>query len=283
MLESQKAGVPKGLNRMNRGCSAKLICAAAIAALSVAGCYQPQPVPRIIGETHPVVVTQPSRPESKPIQTITIGHTVRGRPITAHVIGDGMDTVLFMAVIHGDETAGAPLVDKLADYLSTHPNVVEGHRVVMIPVTNPDGMALSCRENTRGIDLNRNFEAANRVNNGTNGFHALSEPEAAALKKLIHEYRPDRIVSIHQPLDCLDYDGPGNGLAARMAEACKLPVHKLGARAGSLGAYTGDTLGIPTITMELPREASRLSQAGLWAQYGPALLTAVTYSSRVAK
>jgi protein MpaA len=229
------------------------------------------------------VVVQPLPPEPKPVQTVTIGRSVRGRPIHAHILGDGMDTVLIMAVIHGDETAGGPLVDKLVDYLTAHPDVVEGHRAILIPVANPDGMALSSRENTHGIDLNRNFEAGNRINNGANGLHALSEPETVALKKLIQEYRPDRIISIHQPLDCLDYDGPGNGLAARMAEACKLPVRKLGARPGSLGAYTGETLGIPTITMELPREASRLSQAGLWSQYGQALLTAVTYVPRVAK
>jgi protein MpaA len=272
----------KGSNQMDTGCSIRFICAAAIATLGLAGCYQSQPSPRIVGESHPVVVVQPL-PEPKAPETVVVGRSVKGRPIVAHILGDGDDTVLIMAVIHGDEASGAPLVEKLADYLNSHQNLLENRRAVLIPITNPDGMALSCRENTHGIDLNRNFEAGNRVNNGTNGLHALSEPETAALKRLIQEYKPDRIVSIHQPLNCLDYDGPGGGLASRMAEASRLPVHKLGARPGSLGSFTGETLGIPTITMELPREASKLSQAGLWAQYGPALLTAVTYSSHVAK
>jgi murein peptide amidase A len=274
--------VPKGLNRMDRGCSVKFICAAGVAVLGLAGCYQPQPSPRIVGETHPPVIVRPLA-EPKSPETVVVGRSVRGRPITALVLGDGDDTALIMAVIHGDESSGAPLVRKLADYLCDNPNLMENRRVVLVPVVNPDGMALSCRENTHGIDLNRNFETGNRVNNGTNGFHALSEPETVALKKLIQAYKPDRIISIHQPLNCLDYDGPGNGLAARMAEACRLPIHKLGARPGSLGSYSGETLGIPTVTMELPREASKLSQAGLWSQYGPALVAAVTYSQRVAK
>jgi protein MpaA len=282
LLKSRSIGVPKGFKRMNRGCSISFICAAAVAALSLAGCYQPQPSPKIIGETRPLTVVPPL-PEPKSPEAIVIGRSVKGRPITAHILGAGDDTVLIMAVIHGDEASGAPLVEKLADYLGDHPSLFENRRVILIPVANPDGMALNCRENTHGIDLNRNFEAGNRINNGTNGYHALTEPETVALKKLIQEYRPDRIVSIHQPLNCLDYDGPGNGLASRMAEGCRLPVRKLGARPGSLGSYTGETLGIPTVTMELPREASRLSQAGLWSQYGHALLTAVTYSQHVAK
>lgn len=267
---------------MDRGCSAKLICAAAVATFGLAGCYQAQPAPRIIGETRPAVVVQ-SLPEPKVPESVVVGRSVRGRPIVAQILGDGDDTVLIMAVIHGDETSGGPLVQKLSDYLNDHPDVMESHKVILIPVANPDGVALNCRENTRGVDLNRNFEASNRVNNGTNGFHALSEPETLALRKLIQEYKPDRIISIHQPLNCIDYDGPGQGLASRIAEACRLPVRKLGARPGSLGAYTGETLGIPTVTMELPREASKLSQAGLWSQYGQALLAAVTYSPRVAK
>lgn len=267
---------------MDRGCSVKLICAAALATLGLAGCYQPQPSPKIIGESHPPVIVQPL-PEPKNPEAVVVGRSVRGRPISAYVIGDGDDTVMIMAVIHGDEVSGAPLVHKLADYLGGHPSLMDNRRVILVPVVNPDGMALNCRENTRGIDLNRNFEAGNRINNGANGFHPLSEPETQALRKLIQEYKPDRIVSIHQPLNCIDYDGPGQALASRIAEACRLPIHKLGARPGSLGSYTGETLGIPTVTMELPREASKLSQAGLWSQYGPALLAAVTYSSHIAK
>jgi protein MpaA len=283
LLRSQSVGVPKGLNRMDRGCSIRLISAAAIATVGLAGCYQPQPSPKIVGESHPPVIVRRLPEPKSPPEAIVVGRSVRGRPIKAHILGDGEETTLVMAAIHGDEASGAPLVEKLADYLSENPSVMEGRRVIMVPVVNPDGVALNCRENARGIDLNRNFEAGNRANNGTNGFRALSEPETQALKKLVHDYKPDRIISIHLPLNCLDYDGPGNGLAARMAEMCRLPIHKLGARPGSLGSYTGETLGIPTITMELPREASKLSQAGLWSQYGPALLTAVTYSQRAAK
>jgi len=148
---------------------------------------------------------------------------------------------------------------------------------VMLPTANPDGLAAQTRENARGIDLNRNFDTSNRVDNGTNGLRPLTEPESQALELAIKEYRPSRIVSVHQPLSCIDYDGPGEAIAARMAQDCDLPVKKIGARPGSLGSYTGETLRIPTITLELPPEASKMSETVLWQKYGKALMAAVLY------
>ena len=125
--------------------------------------------------------------------------------------------------------------------------------------------------------MNRNFDTSNRVDNGTNGLRPLTEPESQALHSVIKEYSPSRIISVHQPLNCIDYDGPGEAIAARMAQDCDLAVKKIGARPGSLGSYTGETLKIPTITMELPPEASKMSDVVLWQKYGKALMAAVLY------
>ena len=212
-----------------------------------------------------------------------LGHSVQGRAITAQVLGDGLDTTLVIATIHGNEPAGTPLVRRLADHLATNPDLLEGRRIVIIPVANPDGVAAGTRENVRGVDLNRNFEASNRVNNGANGHQSLSEPESRALQAAIEEFSPNRILSLHQPLNCIDYDGPGKALAAAIASSCRLPVKKLGARPGSLGAYTGEELGIPTITMELPSAASNLSEDALWERYGQAMIVGITHSLPASK
>jgi protein MpaA len=212
-----------------------------------------------------------------------LGHSVQGRPITARVLGDGPDTTLFIATIHGNEAVGTPLMGVLADHLADHPELLQSRRVVIMAVANPDGMALRTRGNVRGVDLNRNFQARNRVNNATNGLGALSEPESKAIHAAIEQFNPDRIISLHQPLNCIDYDGPAKALAIRMATYCPLPVKKLGARPGSLGSYTGEELGIPTITMEFPAAASRLAKEALWGQYGQAVLSAVTYDQRISK
>ena len=245
---------------------------------ALAGCYEAQPKPRIGGEQPPLVLLPARTP---PPRQRLMGRSVQGRPIMIQSVGQGNDTTFIMATIHGNEPAGTPLLNALVDYLRDNPQLLEGRRVVLLPSANPDGQAKNTRENARGIDLNRNFETANRVDNGTNGLRPLTEPECQVLQTILKEYAPSRIVSVHQPLDCIDYDGPGQAIAARMAQNCDLAVKKLGAKPGSLGSYTGETLGIPTITLELPAEASKLSERALWQKYGKALLAAILYPQHV--
>jgi len=242
--------------------------------LALSGCYEPQQAPLIVGEVRPLVLPAPEPP---PARHRLIGRSAKGLPIMIQILGEGNDTVFIMAGIHGNEPAGTPLVKGLTEHLRRNRELLEGRRVVLLPMANPDGLAAGTRENVRRVDLNRNFQAANREDNETNGLRPLSEPETQALYMLIKEYGPSRIVSIHQPLTCIDYDGPGQAIAARMAQYCDLPINKLGSKPGSLGAFAGETLGIPTITVELPATASRFSERSLWDKYGKALLAAITY------
>jgi protein MpaA len=207
----------------------------------------------------------------------TLGLSNEKRPIDLYLAGSGPETILILASIHGNEQAGTPLVYKLLETLRQRGDLLAGRRLLIIPAANPDGMARNTRENTYGIDLNRNFPAANRENNAVNGFLALCEPESKILYNLLGQYRPDRIVSIHQPLNCIDYDGPAEALAYQMAAYCPLPVNKLGARPGSFGSYAGETLAIPIVTMELERSDDNLSPDELWKKYGMALMAAVMY------
>lgn len=258
---------------MNKGLSIGWLCTLVLSVVALSGCYEPEPRPRVIGEDRPVVM--PATPYIPRYRSL--GRSIQGRPIVAQILGDGPDTTLVIATIHGNEPAGTPLVKRLARHLEANSNLLSGRRVVIIPVANPDGMAAGTRENIRGIDLNRNFEASNRVNNSANGHQALSEPESRAIQLAVQTFSPNRILTLHQPLNCVDYDGPGHALAAAMASACRLPVKKLGARAGSLGAYTGEELGIPTITFEMPSAASNLSEDDLWNQYGQAMIMGITH------
>jgi protein MpaA len=122
--------------------------------------------------------------------------------------------------------------------------------------------------------------SANRQNRKQYGFSALSEPETRTIERLISQYAPDRIVSIHQPFACIDYDGPAKELAKRMAEYSDLPVKKLGPMTGSLGSYAGLSLGIPIVTLELLSNDENLNQHQLWQRYGKMLLAAITYPQR---
>lgn len=247
-----------------------LTVGALLGVLAFAGCYEPVDYPEIISPPEP-------RPSVLPSSYQIVGASVQYHPILCLVLGQGPDVTLVMATIHGDEAVGTPLVRRLGAYLREHPDLLEGRTAVLLPVVNPDGMARDSRYNAHGVDLNRNFEAANRVTDEHSGQTALSEPETRIIRRLITQYKPDRIVSLHQPLACIDYDGPADSLADRMADYCNLPVKKVGAKPGSLGSYAGVTLGIPIITFEMLPTDSQLDPQTLWSRYGKALIAAVVF------
>ena len=205
------------------------------------------------------------------------GQSVEGRSIDSLVLGSGEDVILIMATIHGDENAGTPLVHKLIEHLRTKTRYLDNRKIVLMPVTNPDGLVAEQRYNIRGVDLNRNFEADNRQNSTINGLSALSEPESRFIKKVIAKHNPNRIVTLHESLRCIDYDGPGTDIAEHMGRFCHLPVKKLGSRPGSLGSYAGNTLGVPIITVELTESDRWEDEEGLWSRYGDMLLAAITF------
>ncbi|MBN1846822.1 MAG: DUF2817 domain-containing protein [Sedimentisphaerales bacterium] len=203
--------------------------------------------------------------------------SVEGAPIATHVLGQGRRVILFLSTIHGNEPAGVHLLNELLRYLPDHPEFLTGWKVVVVPCANPDGFDRNRRTNVHGVDLNRNFPSANFRPGSRSGSAALSEPESRYLNRLLLTYRPERVITLHQPLNCMDYDGPAEDLARRMAQVCPLPVRKLRTFPGSLGAYAGDDLGIAVVTMEMPSAASQQDTQTLWRLYGQALLTALTY------
>jgi protein MpaA len=215
-------------------------------------------------------IEAPHRNESQ-----TIGWSVEGRPIEAITLGGGPRAILYIATIHGDESAGTPLLRLFEQHVRAHPEVIHGCRVVLVPIANPDGFVRARRSNANGVDLNRNFAAANFTDRRRHGTQPNSEPESRALAMLIDDIQPSAIISIHQPLACIDYDGPAEWLAKAMSAAGRLPVKKIGAQPGSLGSFAGVERGIPIITLELPGSIGRLTDAALWNRFGPLLTAAL--------
>lgn len=254
---------------LRRGHRPGVFLALAGAMLAV-GCRTPMPA-------HGTPVAAVSAQPAGSVRRYEAGRSVEGRCIECIVAGQGGEVVLFLASIHGNECAGTLLLRCLADHLRAHPGLLQGRQVVLVPTANPDGAARGTRANVHGVDLNRNFPAANQLRTDASGQAALSEPESVVIHGLIRRFAPRRIVSLHEPLACVDYDGPGRALAERMSALCGLPVRKLGGRPGSLGSYAGIDQGIPIITLELPPDAAGLAPDALWARYGASLTTAVVY------
>jgi hypothetical protein len=205
--------------------------------------------------------------------------SVRGRPIDVLLFGAGERTVLLIGGVHGDEPAGVALTRALVRHLRTLPPECFTMRIVVMPLANPDGLAAHRRGNTHGIDLNHNFPTRNfgtvphhgRYNGG---YISASEPETRAMLQVVDAYQPALIISCHAPLACVNYDGPAQEIARRIAALNGLPVvaqlsGPFPNSPGSLGTYYGKERGLPVITLELvPGQAQ-------WARHGAALLDAM--------
>jgi murein peptide amidase A len=173
--------------------------------------------------------------------------------------------VLVMGGIHGDEMSSTSLVLRwLAMAQNPTGGVSAGVNWRFLPLVNPDGLlkARPSRTNARGVDLNRNFPTANwaqmapvyweqRTKKDPRrwpGPVAQSEPETRFVVDTIQRWQPDLVVSVHAPYAVLDFDGP----LVPPQKLGKLFLDRVGVFPGSLGAYGGNTLGVPVVTLELP-------------------------------
>jgi murein peptide amidase A len=209
---------------------------------------------------------------------IRYGSSVEGRPLVAVVLGSGANITLILGGIHGNEPSAPPVVEKLKAYLEHHPQLIVGCTAVLVSHVNPDGDAVLTRANADGVDLNRNFPynwiPKRRGIALSPGSSALSEPESRGLVNLLILYHPSKIVSIHQPFDCLLPSGPGGEILAATMHASNGYTVKQDVgypTPGSFGSYCFRTLGISATTLEMPWESSRKA----WAQNRAALMAAI--------
>jgi predicted deacylase len=212
-------------------------------------------------------------------RTFELGHSVNGTPLEMKIFGDGPDAMLIFGGIHGDEPTSTAVALALVSHLRENPALCSGRTIAVLPVANPDGLDAGTRGNAHGVDLNRNFPAGNWKKRGKrNGAAPASEPETQALMRALLVVQPRRIVSIHsidRGKHCNNYDGPAAKLASHMAKHNGYDVKPTMGypTPGSFGSWAGIERGIPTITLELPADASG---AQAWAQNREALLAFIT-------
>lgn len=184
--------------------------------------------------------------------------------------------VLFIGGIHGDEYSS---VSATFNWLK----VLEGHHSgkyhwLFLPLANPDGLLRKTpqRMNAMDVDLNRNFPPHGDATEASlkywktvekkdprrfPGIAPLSEPETQAITKMIDDFQPNVIVSVHAPYDLLDFDGESMYQAPEKMGSLELKM--LGTYPGSLGNYAWLKLNIPVITLELPSAEIMPTQAEL--------------------
>jgi protein MpaA len=234
--------------------------------------------------------------------------TVKNNPLLFITFGSGEDNTLILSAVHPDELTPIPMGFRLAKHLSEHPELLSNdQQVIIAPLVNPDGFFIDqpTRTNARGVDANRNFFTLDWYEKSLTWWKTLkmkklshfpghfpnSEVETVFQVRMIDEFAPDKILSIHAPLGFIDYDGPGDQKPIQMSEAERQAKALAGAISqksknyrvvdysfypGSLGNFAGNERHIPTITLELATTDSKKVDS-YWDQFLPGLLQAISY------
>lgn len=164
-------------------------------------------------------------------------------------------SVLVIGVFHGDEPQGDYLVRK---YFAKFPDT----KLLMVPCLNQAGMEAGTRVNGNGVDINRNFPTKNwgelQINAFFGGEAPASEEETRFVIDLVEKYNPRVILTLHSPYKVVNYDGPGEEVAKKIADIIGYPVEaSIGyATPGSFGTWAGVERNIPIITLELDENVS---------------------------
>ncbi|MBU6375740.1 MAG: succinylglutamate desuccinylase/aspartoacylase family protein [Bdellovibrionales bacterium] len=234
-----------------------------------------------------------------------MGRSVLGKPLPIVELGESSanNTTLVISMVHGDENTPLYIALKLAHYLKENEAFLRNGatRVVIAPMVNPDGFFRKTRTRTNAhkVDVNRNLPTRDwhsqalklwRTKFGSNarrfpGHAPSSEPETLFQEELLKTYKPQKVLSIHAPLNFMDYDGPSTLTLARFPkdyiEEClklkrALKATPGGFFPGSLGNYAGQEMGIPTLTLELP-SANPDRAEGYWKTFEPGIRTMIEY------
>lgn len=168
-------------------------------------------------------------------------------------------TILVIGVFHGDEPDGEYLINRYLQERSETKN-----RLLFIPCLNPDGKSKNKRTNSNGVDLNRNFptknwEQSSEIDDYFGGEKPASELETQFMVYVLDKYKPDLVVTLHEPYRVVNYDGPAESIAQEISKLTGYKVEEnIGyTTPGSFGTYCGIEKNIPTITLELPENEDK--------------------------
>jgi protein MpaA len=216
-----------------------------------------------------------------------IGTSTKGRSINAYYFGNGATTVLFTGGMHGSEPSGATTMQAWVTYLMSYGyKIPADKRVVIVPNTNPDGIAAGSRNSATNVNIDRNFptnnwktdiETTGGVLTNGGGTSAGSEPETKALMAVTQQLRPRLEVSFHAQGRLVGANKFGDSVAIGSTYAKTVGYTTMFDDAEAVMGYPmtgeyedwmGERFGIPAILVELPSSSGNYLTSqlnALWA------------------
>jgi predicted deacylase len=208
----------------------------------------------------------------------TLGYSVDNRPINAYKLGSGKKlAIAVVACLHGEEGNTNELAKLLLDdYTANSALIPDAVTLYFVPVINPDGLVAQRRENSHGVDLNKNFPTSDWKQDamdmhsvlveGLGGVSPGSEPEVSALvtfftHTLKADYDSACVVALHSASPPVGYIQPSymkNGVPEERA----LSLAKAAAKASGYSLLPGWVDKYP-ITGELIGFCAEIGIAGL--------------------
>ncbi|MFZ1250804.1 MAG: DUF2817 domain-containing protein [Candidatus Microsaccharimonas sp.] len=216
-----------------------------------------------------------------------IGTSLKGQPIVAYSFGSGSVNLLFTGGIHGSEPSGYTTMQAWVQHLQAYGDSIPANkRVVIVPNTNPDGIAAGTRNNSRNVNVDRNFPASNWASDidtasgfikGGGGTAPGSEPETMALINITRQLKPRVSVSFHAQGRLVGANKVGDSVTigdryARTVGYKNMFSNPEGVMGYSItGEYEdwmGEEMGIPAILIELPTPSGNYLSSQLTALSG---------------
>ena len=151
------------------------------------------------------------------VEVREIGRTPFDKPIKAVICGNRENIIACVGAVHAGESGPEILLTMLDEILGENINTFKDCGIAIVPVVNADmreemvkGAPWYIRKNSRGVDLNRNFDAdwelidysyglssADYKSPTYRGPYPNSEPETKALIKFVEAVKPKAVFSYH--------------------------------------------------------------------------------------
>jgi hypothetical protein len=133
------------------------------------------------------------------------GYSENNTPIYKITIGRGSKRILIWTQMHGNESTGTKAVFDLFCYFKSYygknnlilETILKNCSLVFIPLLNPDGAELFTRENSKGIDLNRDAVLQEAV-------------ESRLLRRELESFNPKFCFNLHDQRSIFNVSGTNN-------------------------------------------------------------------------